>query len=213
MMTPARRHFLRETANAVTDAEPLSRMEAGTYSLMLRKLAEDKRSLARLQGSDRRIAFKRKVMPDYAPWIGGVLQSGKGTQDDVLVTVMIWLIDIGEPESALPLAGYALKSGLTAPGYDRQLATIIAEEIANAALTQHSLSQPLDLAVLQHTLELTAGEDMPDEARAKLLKALGYALEQDGQHKQAVIALEQALRLNQRAGVKKDITRLNKADE
>ncbi|MNH33997.1 hypothetical protein D3C78_1967160 [compost metagenome] len=67
--------------------------------------------------------------------------------------------------------------------------------------------------MLQQTLELTADKDMPDEARSKLLKALGYALEQAGQHKQAVIALEQALRLNQRAGVKKDITRLNKTDE
>ncbi|MCS4266608.1 phage terminase small subunit [Serratia sp. BIGb0163] len=213
MMTPARKHFMRETAASVTDVAPLSRMEAGTYNLMLRKLAEDKRSLARLQGSDRRSAFKRKVLPDYAPWIEGVLQSGKGTQDDVLVTVMIWLIDIGEPGVALPLAGYALKSGLTMPGYDRNTATIVAEEIANAALAQHSLSQPLDLTVLQHTLELTAGEDMPDEARSKLLKALGYALEQAGQQPQAVIAFEQALRLNQRAGVRKDIARLNKADE
>lgn len=213
MMTPARKHFMRETAASVTDIAPLSRMEAGTYNLMLRKLAEDKRSLARLQGSDRRSAFKRKVLPDYAPWIEGALQSGKGTQDDVLVTVMIWLIDIGEPGVALPLAGYALKSGLTMPGYDRNTATIVAEEIANAALAQHSLSQPLDLTVLQHTLELTAGEDMPDEARSKLLKALGYALEQAGQQQQAVIAFEQALRLNQRAGVRKDIARLNKADE
>lgn len=213
MMTPARKHFMRETAASVTDVAPLSRMEAGTYNLMLRKLAEDKRSLARLQSGDRRSAFKRKVLPDYAPWIEGVLQSDKGTQDDVLVTVMIWLIDIGEPGTAMPLAAYALKHRLTMPGYDRQTATIIAEEIANAALTLHSLSQPLDLTVLQQTLELTADKDMPDEARSKLLKALGYALEQAGQQKQAVIALEQALRLNQRAGVKKDITRLNKADE
>ncbi|WP_337049257.1 phage terminase small subunit [Serratia fonticola] len=213
MMTPARKHLMRATAASVTDVAPLSRMEAGTYNMMLRKLAEDKRSLARLQSSDRRSAFKRKVLPDYAPWTEGVLQSGKGTQDDVLVMVMIWLIDIGEPGTALPLAAYALKHGLTMPGYDRQTATIVAEEIANAALTLHSLSQPLDLTVLQQTLELTADKDMPDEARSKLLKALGYALEQVGQHKQAVIAFEQALRLNQRAGVKKDISRLNKAEE
>ncbi|TXE33243.1 hypothetical protein FOT62_13815 [Serratia marcescens] len=212
MMTPARKHFLRETAISVTDAAPLSRMEAGTYHLMLRKLAEDKRSLARLQGSDRRNAFKRKVLPDYAPWVEGVLLSDKGTQDDVLVMVMIWLIDIGEPGAALPLAAYALRHHLTVPDYDRQTATIIAEEIANAALTQHSLSQPLELPVLQQTLELTSAHDMPDEARAKLLKALGYALEQAGRQRQAVTAFEQALRLNQRAGVKKDITRLNKVD-
>ncbi|MEH4266381.1 phage terminase small subunit [Klebsiella aerogenes] len=213
MITPARRHFMRETAVSVSDAAPLSRMEAGTYSLMLRKLAEDKRSLARLQGSDRRSAFKRKVLPDYAPWVEGVLQSGKGAQDDVLVMVMIWFIDVGEPAQALPLAAYALRHGLTAPDYIRKTATIVAEEIANAALTQHSLSQPLDITVLQHTLELTNAHDMPDEARSKLLKALGYALEQSGQHKQAVIAFEQSLRLNQRAGVKKDIARLNAAGD
>lgn len=213
MMTPARRHFLRETAVTVAEATSLSRMEAGTYSLMLRKLAEDKRSLLRLQSAERRSAFKRKVLPDYAPWVEGVLQSGKGAQDDVLVFVMIWLIDIGAVNDALPLATYALRHGLSAPGFDRQIATIIAEEIANAALLQHSLSRPVSLPVLQQALEITSPHDMPDEARSKLLKALGYALEQAGQPQQAVIAMEQALRLHQRAGVKKDITRLKKAGE
>lgn len=213
MMTPARQHFLRETAAGAGDVTPPSRLEAGTCQLMLRKLTEDRRSLARLQSTERRCAFKRKILPDYAPWVEGVLQSDKGAQDDTLVMVMIWRIDVGDVAGALPLAAYALLHGLTAPGYERTTATLVAEEIANAALLQHSLSQPLALDVLQHTFELTSGHDMPDEARAKLLKALGYALEQHGQASQAVMAFEQALRLHQRAGVKKDITRLKKSDD
>ncbi|POZ17043.1 hypothetical protein C3Z09_08330 [Lelliottia aquatilis] len=213
MMTPARRHFLRESAGGITEEGGETRLSEGMRQLMLRKLDEDKRSLLRLQSSLRRSDFKRKVLVDYLPWVEGVIRSGKPTQDDVLVMSIVWLIDIGEPVKALPLAAFALAHGMTIPGYDRTLATVIAEDIANRALTGYELSEPLDMAVLQQTMEITASHDMPDEARAKLYKALGYAMEQNGDTQKARMALEQALRLHTRAGVKKDLNRLKKADD
>lgn len=211
-MTPARRHFLRESAGGLTDIGGETRLSEGMRQLMLRKLDEDKRSLLRLQSSMRRNDFKRKVLVDYLPWIEGVMRTGKSTQDDVLVTAIVWLTDIGEPARALPLASFALAQGMTLPGFTRTLPTIIAEEIADAAQRRYDLSEPLDLPVLQQTMEITGPHDMPDEARAKLYKVLGYALEQEGDTQRARMAFEQALRLHSRAGVKKDLSRLKKAE-
>ncbi|WP_193162955.1 phage terminase small subunit [Enterobacter ludwigii] len=211
-MTPARRHFLRESASGITDIGGETRLSEGMRTLMLRKLEEDKRSLLRVQSRQRRKDFKRKVLNDYFPWIDGVMRSGKSTQDDVLVTAIVWLTDIGEPVRALPLAAYALKHGMTLPGFNRSLPAIIAEEIAEAEQLKYDLSEPLDLSVLQQALEITEPYDMPDEARAKLYKVLGYALEQNGEAQKAKMAFEQALRMHSRAGVKKDLNRLKKVE-
>lgn len=212
MMTPARRHFLRESAGGMTDIGGETRLSEGMRMLMLRKLEEDRRSLLRIQSMQRRKEFKRAVLVHYLPWIDGVMRSGKSTQDDVLVTAIVWLTDIGEPTRALPLAAYALKHGMTLPGFARTLPTIIAEEIADAEQLKYDLSEPLNLSVLQQALEITEPYDMPDEARAKLYKVLGYALEQNSETQKAKMAFEQALRMHSRVGVKKDLSRLNRAE-
>ncbi len=225
MISPARAHFLRASAAAATAAAAEgSPQNVSQYELMLLKLAEDRRRLKDIKAIERKIAVKRELLPSYMPWVEGVLQAGRGGQDDVFVTVMVWLIDVGDLVGALPLARYALANKLTLPDqYQRSLPDVLAEEAATQALKDLASA---DTLALQQVAELTAGEDMHDQIRAKLHKAIGYAMRlsagydeackpvaDNGTGDLALLAMAQdhlreALRLHDGAGVKKDIERM-----
>lgn len=210
--SPARAHFERVSAAQRTAAEtPEQRVNANAYELMLVKLAEDKRRLHELQSIERRIEVKRTLLPEYVSWIDGVLAGNQGVQDDVLMTVMVWSIDVGDYERALTIAGYAIDHKLAMPDqYKRSTGCLIAEEIADQALRgKDGISAELTswLTVAQM---LTTTEDMPDEVRAKLAKAIGYGLDQGGAKAEALEQLRRALELHAKVGVKKDIERIER---
>ncbi|KVP80402.1 terminase [Burkholderia ubonensis] len=210
MTSPARRHQMRVRAahDAARAAPGQSLAGHRHYDLMLAKLGTDRRRLKEIQSVARKIEVKREVLPDYAAYIAGVLEGGKGAQDDVLTTVMIWRIDVGDYEGALEIALYALHFGMTLPEqYERSLPAAVAEEFAEAGLRAFAAGEAFAPAMLLEVEARTRKYDMHDQIRAKLHKALGYALEQSDKAG-ALEMLRRAVELNDRIGVKKDITRL-----
>jgi len=223
MTSPARQHFLRATAAlAAAEAEAANPLRHATgYELMLAQLAEHRRALKLIQSIERKADAKRSMLPEYAAWIDGVLQADTGIQDEVLMTLMVWHIDVGDFAAALPLASYAIRHRLVMPDqYQRTTACLIAEEYATMAIKAAEAGQPVDIDALAEVSELVEAEDMPDEVRAKLHKALGYSgltriPTLPGEQKQparhaALAHLQRALALHEKAGVKKDIERLER---
>lgn len=225
MMSPARRHIARvRAAQAAASAGPgQSLAGASQYELMLAKLATDKRRLKAIQSVARKIEAKREVLPEYDAYISGALDGGRGAQDDVLMTVLIWRIDAGDYAGALNIARYALRYGLTLPDqYERSAPAAIAEEFADAALAAMRDGGTFDAEQLDEVRELTEAADMHDQIRAKLHKALGLVcmqlvgddrLESSHDRARAAQALqnfETSLRLDARSGVKTNIARLEK---
>lgn len=210
MLSPARRHFLRVSGAQSTGPLALAGAPAGNpYDLMLAKLHSDRVRLKAVQSIERKALVKAELLPDYFPWVDGVLAGDRGSQDDVLATVLVWAIDAGAFGRALDIAEYALRHGLVLPDqYERPIATVLADEIADKALVALRADQPFDAEVLSRTNALTADRDMPDQARAKLLKALGMALRSADRKADALAALSRALELNPNAGVKRDIAAL-----
>lgn len=216
MSSPARCHFERKAAAQRTaEATPAQRVNANAYELMLVKLAEDRRRLHELQSIERRIEVKRTLLPEYVPWVDGVLAGNQGVQDDVLMTVMVWSIDVGDFRRALEIAAYALKHKLAMPDqYKRSTGCLIAEEFADYALR---LKDGIDVDVaraLYMADQVTRDEDMPDEVRAKLFKAIGYGIRANAANvadKQAAVDfLKRALAMHEKVGVKKDIEALER---
>lgn len=217
MVSHAKAHFMRHAAAALNlEERPIDRALASQYELMLAKLAEDRRRLKDVQSIERKAEVKRELLPEYSPWIEGVLKGASGRQDDVLMTVMVWRIDVGDVHGALPIARYAIEHQLVLPDqYKRTTACLIAEEAADMALKD---LEHADIESLAEVLDITAEEDMPDEVRAKLHKAIGYAARHlagdgtDGTSRAylegAMSHLQRALALHDRCGVKKDIERL-----
>ncbi|MGX5886863.1 phage terminase small subunit, partial [Burkholderia gladioli] len=208
--TPARAHFARVTAaRAAAAAAPGETMEGVTpYELMLAKLARDRLALKAVQSTAKKVGMKRKLLPEYVDYVAGVLEAGRGAQDAVLGWIMLWRIDVGDYAGALPIARYALTHGLTMPEpFDRSVAAVVAEQYADAALTAFLEKDTFDAEALVAINELTANRDMHDQVRAKLYKAIGYAL-QESDPAAALGHLRAALKLNERVGVKRDIDRL-----
>ena len=211
MKSPAQRHYERVSAElAAASAAPGGSLAgASAYELVLAKLATDRRRLKAIQSIERKIDVKRaELLPEYVDYVAGALNGGRGAQDDVLTTVMIWRVDAGDFAGALDIARYALAHRMTLPDqYDRPLATAIAEEFAQAALAAFKLGDTFDAGQLAEVMTLTGSADMHDQVRAKLHKALGKALQETDQTA-ALDHLRRALQLDERAGVKQDIARL-----
>lgn len=210
MVSPARRHFLKAAAAKVAVPDGGGLRDATQYERMLMKLAEDKRRLKQIQSNQAKAEYKRQVLPDYLPWVEGVLSAGTGLQDDVLMTVMLWAVDAGSYEVALAIGAYALQFKLAMPDvYKRDAANTLAEEIAEAAKRARDEKSAFDVAVLQGVLALTEPCDMFDPVRAKLLKETGLAIEQTDPQA-ALDYLARAKSLDDKVGVVKDIERITR---
>ena len=236
-MSLARRHRDRMLGRQAAEVERPARRKgspaASAYELMRARLGVDLKRLKEIQSVEKKIELKRELLPAYADWIAGVLEAAaegmEGVQDDILVQVMIWRIDVGDFEGALPLAEYVLRWNLDLPPrFERTAGCLIAEEIAANALTQLAQDDDaeVDLEMLMRVEALTADEDMPDQARAKIFKAIGFVLMRRGEKLDndadgpaggkraafgyALTALRRALALHDACGVKKPIQQLER---
>lgn len=207
MISPAKKHYMKtmarqeSTAAADSDVRP----DANQYELMMAQLHTHTQQLKNIQSIKAKEDHKATIIDDYLPYIMGVLESDSGIQDDVVVTVMLWCIDAGRYEDALVIADYVLRHDLAMPDkYHRTTACVIVEEIADAAL-----KGDVSLKILLITSGMTEGLDMPDQVRAKLLKALGRA-QTETDPRSALDNFKAALNLNEKAGVKKEIEQLER---
>ncbi|MDL4863896.1 phage terminase small subunit [Halomonas elongata] len=227
MQSPARKHFARvSAAQSAGTADPGRPQTGEQYELHAAALWEARRTLKGIKSTEQKIAKKRELLPEFDAYVAGVLDAGTGAQDDVIVTVMLWRLDVGDLGGALAIAEYALRHGLDTPDrFERDTPSIVAEQLAEEAMRQlekpydgtdegraHAANDAAELAMyLSRAEALTRDADMHDPIRAKLHKALGYAERARGGHAaEALEHLKRALELNDRAGVKKDIERLER---
>lgn len=210
MTSPAQRHMMRVSASQAAQREQAPLRHATAYEQMLVKLAEDRRTLKNIRSNERKAEKKRELLPFYAPWVAGVLADGRGAQDDIVMTVMLWRLDAGDVAGALEIAPYALQYGLTSD-HRRTTPYMLVEEVALAALRLRDAGEPVDLSLLLTTLSLTDGADVPDMVRARLHKVTGLTLRDAGQNAEALAQFQRAMQLDRNAGVRKEIERLERA--
>lgn len=223
MASLAQRTQLRKRAEAESarTAPPALMDGLTTYELMLAKLQQDQLRLKQVQSNQNKALLKAELLPEYTDYVAGVLAGGKGAQDDVFVTVMLWRFDAGDFAGGLEAAAYVLQHGLKMPErFNRTTGCVVAEEIAEAALRALKAGTGFDLAVPLQANELTASHDMPDAARAKLMLAIGrlYALkvkddasgEDLGNLVNAKEYLTKAISLYSACGAKKDLERVDR---
>lgn len=234
MSSPARRHMqlaLARAASASTARPGPAEIAEGTdagheYRLLLVAMGEDLRQLRDIQSVSRKVEVKRTMLPRYADWLEGAQQRAEAVQDDIVFHCMVWAMDIGEWAQAYDLASLVLLHKMvSARPYDRTPGTIIAELPANNALGP---KPTIDLTWLRAFRDLTQDQDMPDQVRAKLQKAIGLSLKAAAEGfdpeaesapaggQAALIAaateeLTRALQLDQSCGVKPALAQLNRA--
>ncbi len=208
--TPAARH--RQKALSQKEVTNITAGPNQAYRMLQLKLREDKQALKSKQSIQAKIELKRELVGHYDEWINATLTAGKGDQDNLLTTLMLWHIDIGSFERALDIAEYAMKHDLKMPdAHQRTLATVVAEEIADTAKKLAASGEITDEQIAQvlRASTITAEEDMPDQVRAKLARQVGELTEAVN----PVFALDNfqnALKFDENSGVKGSIKRLEK---
>ncbi|XXQ53588.1 phage terminase small subunit [Xenophilus aerolatus] len=245
-LSPAQRHRARVLQEQVQAASPYGVELAGdAYDLMRIKLSQDKNRLSAIQSHERRAELKAKLLPEYFDWIETATTKGTGAQDNVLTTIMVWCFDAGAYQLGLLIAKYVIEHKMPmADDYKRSPAAIVIDELANAYLRgtwaplivgeadgaralipwQKDAREYATLA-LALAQAITAEQDAPDQARAKLHKAIAYAAIGKVQTaeepdlggiqphvlRDALTNLQRALELDSASGVKKDIERVERA--
>ncbi|KAF0569160.1 hypothetical protein FQV37_353 [Psychrobacter nivimaris] len=208
--TPAARH--RQKALSQKEVTNITAGPNQAYRMLQLKLREDKQALKSKQSIQAKIELKRELVGHYDEWINATLTAGKGDQDNLLTTLMLWHIDIGRFWRALDIAEYAMKHDLKMPdAHQRTLATVVAEEIAETAKKLKTSDEITDEQIAQvlRASTMTAHADMPDQVYAKLARQVGELTEASTPE----FALEQyqiALKFDENSGVKGSIKRLEK---
>jgi len=214
-------------ARAAAQEPPPRPSAAGhEHELLLAQLYEHVKTLKAIQSVEKKIEAKAAMAPVYDAYIDGVLQSNSGAQDPIVATVMVWNIDAARYPRALQIARYMLAHGLKLPDqYQRGVPTLLLDEISEAVIAGR-LSGDDAVHTLDEVRQLTEARDAPDQARAKLHKAIGWAcMGKTRTHdvdpkelpldpcKAAIWNLSRALELDANAGVKKDVERLQRRIE
>lgn len=197
------------------------------YEQQLMQLNSDKNRLKNIQSKQNKVELKRQLLPNYKPYLHGILEVKPGVQDAVVTEMLVWSIDVGEYDFALDLAEYVLEHGLKLPDrFERSEACFITEDIADEFLKVLKTDVSIDITVLERLESLITDEsldkskrDMPDEVKAKLYLALGKAemrLITGEQLVDLVHAtrardfLEQACKLDDKCGGRTDLNKMTK---
>lgn len=207
---------------------------ASEYELKRAELGEDVGALREIQSIEAKIARKADLLPKYDAWCAGVIEAATDAEaegkridtDDVLVQTMIWAIDCGDAERAVARATIVIRHGMELPTrFERTAGCMIAEEFAETAMKALKLDEAVvpALVPLLQIEQLTESEDMPDQVRAKLQRAIGEVICRAvdmtaddaafdgpaGGRRAAITAaiakFKRALQLDSKAGVKKFI--------
>lgn len=215
--------------NASRVAEMPNDTPAGQEYAALRVLLHDNlRVLSDIASIEARNPRKREYAAAFSDWIEGALlagEQGKASQDEILITNMIWALDYRDYDYALRLAAHAIRFDLAMPQRFRSQPTgFLAETIADTSLAQKdSVSHEQLLA----TLQLIEGADMLDLVKARLHKAIGRSWERKAEAfdptadtapaggkaaflTEALNHTNRAYELDHNVGVKDDIKRLDR---
>ena len=215
-------------ANAAPDM-PEDGPGATEYRQLLAALHEDLRTLHGIQSKEAKAAKKADLIQTYLPWLEGALaiqDRVAAPQDEIVVTCMIWAVDIRAWDLADMLAAHVIRHNLQMPErFHRGAAAYMVSEIARTALAEPG-SVPHE--VLERTLPLSEPpHDMKDDTRAKLQRALGESWQRRAEDfdpaaetafaggKPAMIdaalgQMRRAFELDDKVGVKKPIEQLER---
>lgn len=213
MGSPAKRYLERMQAQAAFAAE--GEAYSDTYKLLLADLKKDKQILKAIESIQDKQLAKKEMLPRYQAWVDGVLKNPQPlAHDEVFSTVLLWRIDAGLLDEAVPLAVFAIEHQMAnSDEFKRSLVCIIFEQIA-ARLREGIGILAENLNKLVEMAKCKAAEgfhkiNIPDQVRAKFFKAAGrFYLEKLDDKASAKALFELALVYDTNCGVKKKIEEL-----
>ena len=198
----------RKAAKAGALAAGLS--DHSEYELMLYRVAAFRRRLKQIKSTKAKEKVKKtEILPEMRDYCTGVMDAATGAQDDNLVYYLIWLFDAGLYSEFVNVAGYCVKHGLVMPEqFSSDLPGWVADVSADRTIGAKARGESLDNLCLM-VWDIIEDADLLDIVAAKMYKAMALVVMLEDE-KKALDLFRKALALNDRAGVKKNISALEK---
>lgn len=196
-------------AQAQTEAPAAPVQQLGRT--MRYKLGSDRARLKKIASMQRKAEVKAEIVPEYLPYIHGMMESGGG--DELLTQVMVWAFDAGLWDDFTTLAKYAINNGVAMPTeFARPLGSWLVESVAKHIQQVVDAGQLPIMTMYAMVLWLeskTSAMDMHDEIRAKLYRACGEVLFKDSpivalQHFETALQFDSHIRVKNKIKVLKE---------
>lgn len=160
-----------------------------------------------------RIPLKAEAVSEVEPFVSDYVAKEANYPNSVAVRYTIWLFDLGDIATAVPLALHLIEQGIhvTPAEFNSDLPTFVCDQVydwANSQLKANKSAGPYLHNVVETMLK--AGWDMHEAVRGKMVAMLGKHYEQAGQEEEAIKTYEMALIKNEGAGVKTRLDKLKK---
>ncbi|MFS1525811.1 phage terminase small subunit [Microbulbifer sp. 2304DJ12-6] len=180
-------------------------------SVIAAALEADLQLLSERANVQEKIALKRQLLPKYLPHVKVYRESGAQYPNPLLVSCLIWLLDVEDIEQALELAALAIAQQQQLPArFNRDLSTFVAETLHDWAERQYMANRSAS-PYFEQVLENVEQGTWPVTqiiVLGKLYKLAGLICDQQEDFARAVHWYEKATAANDKAGVK---TRLESA--
>ena len=219
MLSPIERDYQKKRTEQHHDHADLDLQDLPVYDQTLLQLHSGIEELSRIKSLKGKQSRKAELLEDFTGYIEGALSPENTRQDDILIRLMIWNVDVAADENALSIAEHAIRHGWVMPdSFRRDVATFVVEEISEQVIKakepEKRLSSLKRLEQMLETLGKEAGGDgmidMLDEVLAKLYRATAEALLAEDKRYEALEYFERALEANSGCGVKSVTKKLRK---
>jgi hypothetical protein len=204
----------------VTPTQPRKTAAEAEADLMMAKLVEDMRQLSAIKSLEGKLARKAVLIDGYRDWIAGLTADPEklpsGQRNDLLTTITLWALDIGDYQLGIPLAQIVIDRAIPLPDrFTRTAAAVILETVAESALIAARDDKPFDSTALLLALDMTEGADMHDVIRAKAHRAAAELTERAADNdpeglRAAAAQAQRALELDQKSGAKTLLRDINR---
>lgn len=180
------------------------------YQLVVTAYVEKMRDI---EDIEERKPLKAEAIKAVEQFVTDYVAKEANYPNSVAVRLVVWLFDLGDVASAVPLALHLIKQGIhvTPAEFSSDLPTFVSDQVYDWANTQLKANKPAG-PYLHNVVKamLEEGWDMHEAVRGKMVAMLGKHYELAGQDDEAIKAYELALKENEAAGVKTRLDKLKK---
>lgn len=190
------------------DSEYIGNPELEMHKVILSACKDEMRNV---EDIEERKAYKAETIKKLEAFVNGYVESTAKYPNIVAVWVMVWLFDLGDIARAVPLALHLATQKIhnMPTRFSSSIYQFICDYVYDWAVKQLEANKSAGPYLEQIITAIESEKwQLSDIVHGKMYAIHGKHLEALGEDEAALSALEKALTLNERAGVKKKIERL-----
>ncbi len=143
------------------------------YAEMTTKLAGHYRRLNLASTEVEQASLLTGFLPEYVSYVAAEIAAATGSQNNLLLTIMMWRFAVGDAAGAMDIAEYAVASGMKLRGQNR-LENRVASAMLELSAERLAAGSFVDPVIITRARTATSGK-VPLQLTTELAKAIELA--------------------------------------